>query len=96
MAQLAGSLESLTDTASELYLKVLGSAEELVDSLSRAGLSAALSDRGEIVVREPAEVATIWSCSKETGVTIRSMTPAKNTLEEIFMEAVGEDEHAHS
>lgn len=94
--QLAGSLESLTDTASELYLKVLGSAEELVDSLSRAGLSAALSDRGEIVVREPAEVATIWSCSKETGVTIRSMTPAKNTLEEIFMEAVGEDEHAHS
>ena len=94
--RLAGSLESLTATASELYLKVLGSAEELVDSLSRAGFSAALSDRGEILVREPGEVAKIWSCSRETGVIIRSMTPAKNTLEEIFIDAVSEDEHAHS
>ena len=94
--RLAGSLESLAATAPELYLKVLGSAEELVDSLSRAGLSAALSERGEILVREPVEVSKIWSCSRETGVIIRSMTPAKNTLEEIFIDAVSEDEHAHS
>ena len=94
--RLAGSLESLTTTAPELYIKVLGSAEQLIDSLSCAGFNALSTDRGEILVHEPAEVARIWSCAKETGVTIRSMTPAKNTLEEIFMEAVSEDEYAHS
>ena len=94
--KLAGSLQALTTTAPELYLKILGSAEQLVDSLSRTGLNAAITDRGEIVVKDPRDVASIWSCARKTGVTIRSLTPAKNTLEEIFMEAVGEDEHANS
>jgi ABC-2 type transport system ATP-binding protein len=94
--RLADNLQALTAAAPELYLKVLGSAEQLVESLTSAGLDAALTERGTIVVQHPGDVAPIWSCARKTGVTIRSMTPAKNTLEEIFMEAVSEDKHADS
>ena len=94
--RLADSLQTLTAATPELYLKVFGSAEQLVDSLTSVGLNAVLTDHDEIVVQDPPEVAPIWACAKKTGVTIRSLTPAENTLEEIFMEAVGEDEHANS
>ena len=94
--RLADSLKTLTAAIPEIYIKVLGSAEQLVDSLTSVGLNAVLRDCGEIVVQDPTEVAPIWSCAKKTGVTIRSMMPPENTLEEIFMEAVGEDEHANS
>jgi ABC-2 type transport system ATP-binding protein len=94
--RLADNLQTLrTPVAPELHLKVLGSAEQLVESLTSAGLDVALTERGTIVVNHPGDVAPIWSCARKTGVRIRSMIPAKNTLEEIFMEAVSEDKHAN-
>lgn len=94
--RLADSLQTLTATAPELHLKVLGSAEQLVEALTNSDFDAVLTERGTIVVQHSGDVAPIWSCARKTGVTIRSLTPAKNTLEEIFMEAVSGDKHADS
>ena len=47
--RLADSLQTLTAATPELYLKVFGSAEQLVDSLTSVGLNAVLTDRDEIV-----------------------------------------------
>ena len=94
--QLSGSLEELTTTAPELYLKVVGSAEELVETMMRQGLQAELADRGTIKVQHSGDVAAIWASASEAGVRIRSMVPARNTLEQVFIEAVSGDSHAHS
>ncbi|MCP3695848.1 MAG: ABC transporter ATP-binding protein [Planctomycetaceae bacterium] len=94
--QLSGSLEELTTTAPELYLKVVGSAEELVETMMRQGLQVELADRGTIKVQHSGDVAAIWASASEAGVRIRSMVPARNTLEQVFIEAVSGDSHAHS
>ncbi|MDE0735595.1 MAG: ABC transporter ATP-binding protein, partial [Pirellulaceae bacterium] len=94
--RLSDSLENLTTTAPELYLKVLGSAEELVETMTRQGLQAELADRGTIKVQHSGDLAAIWASASEAGVRIRSMVPARNTLEQVFIDAVSGDSHAHS
>jgi hypothetical protein len=39
--------------------------------------------------------ACIWRCAKEAGVAIQRLEPARNSLEQIFLEAVREEQHAH-
>jgi len=55
-----------------------------------------LADRGTIKVQHSGDVAAIWASASEAGVRIRSMVPARNTLEQVFIEAVSGDSHAHS
>ena len=38
----------------------------------------------------------LWSASAETNCVIRSLTPSKNSLEQIFLDAVREDHRAHT
>ena len=94
--RLNDSLDRLTAPSSELFLRVVGSAQELVQTLNQEGLTASLTDRGTVMLKDVNDVSSVWSCAKRTGIRIRSMTPAKNTLEQVFIDAVSGDRHADS
>ena len=96
---LADTMEVISKpTAPELHLKVLGPAEPFVELLESESLEAALSGRQTIVVqqKDAEDTAKIWDCADRAGVKIRSMIPAKNTLEEVFMQAIREETDADS
>jgi ABC-2 type transport system ATP-binding protein len=77
---------------------VFGDAELLADRIRLQGIAVAHSGDGSLTVDDPDErvIRDIWQWAKEVGVGIRKLTPAKNSLEAIFLDAVGEDERADS
>ena len=96
---LSDNLEVLSKPlATELHLKILGSIEDFVKSLHEQGLGATVSDRNAIVVQQAdsGDTEKIWKAAGSADVRIRSMVPAKKTLEQIFMQAVGEETDANS
>jgi ABC-2 type transport system ATP-binding protein len=91
------SLDALTQrSAPGVEIRTAGDASRLVDLLRRRGESIRQSDAMSFFVEavDVRDIAHIWELADATEMGVLSMTPMRNSLEQIFMNAVREDQHA--
>ena len=89
----------LSRPASPAYhITTVGPPEPLASHLRRQGLEVDVQTSGTLTVnRADASTAEqIWEWAGELGVGIRTLVPTRNSLEEIFIDAVREDKIAGS
>jgi ABC-2 type transport system ATP-binding protein len=92
-------LEVLSRPASPTYhLRVIGDTDPLVARLSQHGIVVTRETDGSMTLGQvdSAGVERIWEWACESGVGIRSLLPARNSLEQIFFDAVQEKRDADS
>ncbi len=97
--QVVDRLETLCRPVSPVWhVRVLGHGDALADRMRREGLEVQAESGGTISVSDGAGVLVqrIWDWARQTGVGIRALVPARNSLEQIFLDAVGESRHADS
>ncbi len=95
--QVVDSLEVLRRPASPTYhLRVLGSPEVLAERIRSEGFVVQTDQDGTLVLEGGAQnaLSNVWRWAQESGVSIRSLAPARNSMEQIFLKAVREDENA--
>lgn len=75
-----------------LELRLLGAAERCIEQLRSRDVPIESRPDGLFVLRgDPAALAPlVWQVAAECGVGVRSLTPSRNSLEEIFLQAVRE------
>ena len=85
-------------TAPAWHLRVLGSAEPLVERIRSAGFAADIDNLGRITVRgvDDDGIRLVWQWAAEVGVSLRSLRSAQNSLEDVFLSAIEENSVAHS
>jgi len=92
--QVSERLDVLSKPASPTWqVRVWGSADALLPILEREGVAVTASGNGTLSLdgsRLPIE-ERIWQWAQEASVGIRSLTPARNSLEQIFLDAVRRD-----
>ncbi|MEM9942659.1 MAG: ABC transporter ATP-binding protein [Planctomycetota bacterium] len=94
---LSDTLANLNRTDSPSFsVGVLGNSDDFQSALKRIPLPVRAEQDGSIVVESDREdlEKLIWETAKSTGIKIQSLTPARNSLEEIFMKTVREAKHA--
>ena len=81
-----------------LTVEVYGGIDGYEASLMRAGLRVEKVDDTQLKVFGAAASTSdqLWATAAECQVTIRSITPSKNSLEQIFLKAVREVSYANS
>lgn len=81
-----------------IQIRLLDAPDGFVQQLASAGLTAAQSEQGMLVVRGPERelTKTIWRAAQQSGATIKSLSPSRNSLEEIFLKAVQEQPSGRS
>jgi ABC-2 type transport system ATP-binding protein len=97
--RIAERLERLSQPANpSLEIQVLGDPHAFAAKLQQVGLKPKVDPRGTLTIEGPhAELAArIWQMAHQTEVGVRSIEPSRNSLEEIFLDAVREQPHAHS
>ncbi len=97
--RLEESLEVLRRPSSPMMqVRVLGPIDPFLDRLRQENIEAQVLDNGSISLKSPDDRLTdrIWQWARESGVGIRSLEPARNSLEKIFVDAVREGSHANS
>lgn len=84
------TLEVLSRPASPTYqLRVTGNAQPFIDRLRSDGRQVDVEVNGTLTLHDPnGEVDGVWSIAQELGVGLRSLVPARNSLEQIFLDAV--------
>ena len=91
--RLHDRLETLNRPASPaLQVRVLENALALADRIRQAGYQVQTRPPGWLIIEglEPPQSELIWRWAAESGVGIRALEPAKNSLEQIFLQAVQE------
>lgn len=85
-------------TSPTIALRIQGHEDQFVRALGRAGLTAEQNaDLTWQVSGDPSALAQrLWIAARETETTIRSLQPARNDLESIFIQAVRESKNASS
>ncbi len=89
--RLVQSLEILKQPSSAVYHVRFGGDHSAFRELARrGGVHSKIEENGAVTLDglDGGNVHSIWSWARETGVTVRSLTPARNTLEQMFMDAV--------
>jgi ABC-2 type transport system ATP-binding protein len=73
-----------------LQVRVLGSADRLIQQLRGQGIETDSEAHGAFVVKGAPDNLSraVWRAANECGIGVRSMTPSRNSLEEIFVNAV--------
>ena len=73
-------------------VRLLGDPSAFVSRLAEEGFQSELSSDGRLTVRGPAEelAARVWKAANETNTVVRSLAPSRNSLEDIFLQAVQE------
>ncbi len=97
--RLSDNLEKLCSVRDpSVTLQITGDTSLFVQQLSDQQVRAeVVSPRVIRVFGEAAELnGTLWSLAAESGVMIRGIQPSRNSLEQIFLEAVREVQLAHS
>jgi len=96
---VADRLENLSQPASpKILVRTVGSPASLENLLQQRGLTTAMTDEGWLSVSGANDETTpmIWSAAGEAETLIRSITPARNSMEQIFLDAVRGAKHADS
>jgi ABC-2 type transport system ATP-binding protein len=98
--RVVDALETLSRPASPaLRVRVVGDGRSLREQIERAGGEVTIQEDGGLRVAAPGPdlEERIWQWARETGVGIRALTPSRNSLEQIFLDAVrGGSERADS
>jgi len=97
--RVAESLEQLNRPISpSVHVRVAGDSQPLVRKLQQAQLVVEEQETGTLVVAGAAQdcVSEIWSCAAACGAVIRQVKSSQNSLEEIFVEAVRENQSARA
>ncbi len=95
--RVVDSLESLSRPASPaIHVRTSNDPEPLIRRIERGGGIVAVDEDGMLRVMVSAANTTdlVWQWARETDVGIRSLMPSRNSLEQIFMEAVRGDRRA--
>lgn len=93
------SLKVLSRPASpSCTIRVHGSSARLASRMEAEGLDVTTQADGILTLSQvdAATTQNVWRWARELSVGIRSLVPARNSLEQIFLEAVREDFHADS
>lgn len=96
---LQDKLANLNRTTSpSISFRVLGDHTPIMEKLVGQELQPQLqTDQSILVESERADLSdSIWAAATETNTVIRSLIPAKNSLEDIFLQTVRESHHAGS
>lgn len=91
--KVSDRLEVLSQPAEPgVHVKLLGPSDRFCRELGSQGFQVETTATGAIHIRGPQERVerAVWSAAHQCGVGVRSMTPARNSLEEIFISAVRE------
>jgi hypothetical protein len=74
---------------------VFGQAGALLERIQREGLEVHQEPDGTLAVTaDDGQAHSLWDWARQAGVGIRSLVPARNSLEQIFLDAVREENHA--
>lgn len=95
--KMSDRLESVHRPSSpNLHLVVEGDQQGFQLALERRGIQYSLSEKNriQVVTKDGVLPNEVWDVAQELSVQIRSIIPARNSLEAIFREAVGEDARA--
>ena len=96
---LQDTLANLNRTSSpSVSFQVLGDHAPIVDHLAGRQFDVRLKPDQSILVEseQPNLAGEVWAAANETNTVIRSLTPAKNSLEDVFLRTVKESQHANS
>jgi hypothetical protein len=54
------------------------------------GIQTSTEDHGVVALHgvDETNVGRVWEWARDSGVGVRSLTPARNTLEQVFMDAI--------
>jgi ABC-2 type transport system ATP-binding protein len=91
--QVADRLQELSrPTSPSIEVRLLGPPDQFLQKLGESGLSVETAVNGVLTVGGPEEQLSqrVWQAARECGVGVRSLTPSRNSLEEIFLNAVQE------
>jgi len=97
--RVADRLERLSlPTSPSIWLRLVGDTARFEQKLRQNGTSVSTTPDGALKVEgnSPELTDRIWRTASEVNVGIRSLEPARNSLEEIFLSAVREETHADS
>jgi ABC-2 type transport system ATP-binding protein len=97
--RISDSLEQLSQLPSPaLFVRFHGSAERFQTALLRRQITSQLSGPQQLQISGTAEQhqQTIWAAATEADCLIRGLQPSRNSLEQIFLDAVRQVQHAHS
>lgn len=89
--QVSQTLAELSRPAvPSLEVRLLGAPERFVEGIRQQGIDVASTSNGLLILKgAPEELTqTVWQMARASDVGIRSMTPSRNSLEEIFLNAV--------
>ena len=89
--QVSQSLADLSrPSIPAMELRLLGPSEPFLERLRQQGIAVATPVNGLIIPPGTGEAlaAAVWRTAQECQVGVRSLTPARNSLEEIFLNAV--------
>ena len=94
--RLHEALETLSPPSSNVYqVEVVGDPERLAEQCRRQGMAAELQAGGLAVTPgESVSIAAVWECARQVDVGVRSLTPSRVSLEDIFGNAVKEGQSA--
>lgn len=85
-------------TSPKFIVSVDGEENRLVDALVAIGLDATMTDESLacVSVNHEQDVQSIMRVCDTQGFVLRSLAPSQNSLEEIFLSAIGVGNHANS
>ena len=89
--QVSQSLADLSrPSIPAMELRLLGPSEPFLERLRQQGIAVATPVNGLIILPGTGEAlaAAVWKTAQDCQVGVRSLTPARNSLEEIFLNAV--------
>ncbi|MBS0206109.1 MAG: ABC transporter ATP-binding protein [Planctomycetes bacterium] len=91
--QVADTMVELNrPTTPSVEVRLMGDSDRFVETIRGRGIAANLQSNGGILLQGiPDHLAThVWQAASACGVGVRSLTPSRNSLEEIFLSAVRE------
>jgi ABC-2 type transport system ATP-binding protein len=97
--RVSGSLEELCRTPREsLSVTASGDLVGLSEELRGRGVELEFEGENRLRLMGGAEECgrLLWGCAESLGVVIRGIEPARNSLEQIFLDAVGEVRRANT
>jgi ABC-2 type transport system ATP-binding protein len=96
--RLTGSMSVLSRPASPaLLVSVLGSSDAFVAEAHRAGYPTRVGPNGQVTVLDFPDSAAplVWEWARAAQVGLRSVAPTRNSLEQVFLDAIQEADVAN-
>lgn len=97
--RLKDTLENLSRTTSPtVSFSVYGDHSSIMQALIDRGFQVQFTFDRQVIVEGDREnlAEEVWEAAQKTGTSIRSLLPAKNSLEEVFLATIKESAHARA